>query len=59
MCVELFCDVPAEVTHGIRDIGDLKVCYNFNTYQLVKFLSFIPFNDDQLLVCDGECVPSL
>ncbi|XP_050712143.1 sushi, von Willebrand factor type A, EGF and pentraxin domain-containing protein 1-like isoform X3 [Eriocheir sinensis] len=25
MCVELFCDMPAEVPHGIRDIGSLKV----------------------------------
>lgn len=25
VCVELFCDLPDEITHGIRDIGNLKV----------------------------------
>lgn len=37
VCVELFCDMPAEVPHGIRDIGSLKVKCNCDTCELLKF----------------------
>lgn len=25
MCVELFCDLPEEIAHGVREINSLKV----------------------------------